>query len=124
LLGGALAVATTLVRGPTTTNKGQNDEAADDAGDGDDNLFVVCDPFAHLIGNVGPLTSAIPAFAAPFAVGTVEEVLLHGEACQGAKLGRGAAELTALRTAGVRIIARRQRAHERLALLVARGALA
>lgn len=54
----------------------------------------------------------------------VEEVLLQTVAGATTELGRSAGKGAAARIAGVRLVAAGERAHERLALLVATGALA
>ena len=113
-------------RADAAAEDGQGDEAADDAGDGDDDVEVALDPVDAAADPAGAGADAVLAGAAAVAGRAVEEVLLHVVAVLGAQLRRRARHDAAagLRGASRRVVARGQRAHEGLALLVAGGALA
>ena len=107
-----------------TAGEAEEQKKAEHAGDGDDEGFVATDPAADFFEAVAALADAVRALAAAAALSPVQEVLLHAVAGTEAELGRGTGELAVDAVASVRVVLLRVGAHEGLALLISRCALA
>lgn len=119
-----LVCAAAAAAADTAAEDGEEDEAAYTGADADHDGFMVVDPRGDLAADGGASAAAVLTFAAAAAVGAIEEVLLQAEALVGGEFGRAAGHYAGGRVASVGVVAGGVGAHDGLALLVARRALA
>jgi len=120
--GVCFAVAAPAVRAPAAHEDAEHNQTTDAGSDSNNQSLVALKPVLDFATKVAV---AVAVFAETTSAGrAVEEVLLHAVTRVGAESGTTTAQSAAAAVAGIRVVILRVASHDRLALQIARRALA